>query len=166
MDMLPKTDRTLVVRTDFSDQDTWQAVRSAVDHPPGGDLVFSAFDHVDDPGYAGQTPQRIIDLLPDDPFHAIIVLADEVTMSSPETPLLVVDLVGDPGHTFRSIPQVLWNVANNLFVANCSFDEFVERVDDDGIYRCGGRDGQIKLLTAIAELKGVPFDKITFDVPG
>jgi hypothetical protein len=164
--MLPKTERTLVVRTDFSDQDAWQAVRAAIDHPPGGDLVFCAFDHIDDPDYVGQPAERIVDLLPDDPFHAIVVLADEVTMSSPEMPLLVVDLVDNPGHTLRSIPQVLWNVANNLFVANSSFDEFVERADDDGIYRCGGREGQIKLLSAIAALKGIPFDKTTFDVPG
>ena len=156
--MLPVTESTLVVRTDFADPDAWARVCRAVAEPPGGDLISAAFTFVDDPANAGLSPRRVLEMVPTRPSHAMVALADTVTMASPHLPLLVVDLVDDPGGTFRSAPEVLWHVANNLFVAPGYFHQYVRSVDTDGVYRCGGRDGQIKVLAAIASLKGVPFD--------
>ncbi|MDR7275090.1 DUF6924 domain-containing protein [Catenuloplanes atrovinosus] len=161
--MLPVTESTLVVRTDFADPDAWARVRRAVAEPPGRDLISAAFTFVDDPAHAGLSPRRALELVPPRPSHPMIALADSVTMSSPYLPLLVVDLADDPGGTFRSAPEVLWHVASSLFVAPGYFHEYVRSVDPDGIYRCGGRDGQIKVLSAIASLKGVPFDADDYD---
>ncbi|MFI5841698.1 DUF6924 domain-containing protein [Catenuloplanes sp. NPDC051500] len=156
--MLPVTESTLVVRTDFADPDAWDRVRKAVAYPPGGDLVSAAFTFVDDPRYAGLSPVSALELVPRRPAHQMVALADTVTMATPDRPLLVVDLIDDPGQVFRSAPEVLWHVASSLFVAKGYFHEYVRSVGDDGVYRCGGLDGQIKVLAAIASLKGVPFD--------
>ncbi|GAB7036351.1 MULTISPECIES: DUF6924 domain-containing protein [Catenuloplanes] len=161
--MLPVTESTLVVRTDFTDVDAWTRVCRAVAEPPGGDLVRAAFTFVDDPAFSGVSPARALKLVPRTPSHPMVALADSVTMSSPDLPLLVVDLIDDPGGTFRSAPEVLWHVANNLFVAPGFFHDYVRSVDPDGVYRCGGREGQIKVLSAIASLKGVPFDADDYD---
>ncbi len=118
--MLPVTESTLVVRTDFADSGAWDRVRKTVADPPGGDLVSAAFTFVDDPRYAGLSPISAIELVPRRPAHQMVALADTVTLATKDMPLLVVDLVDDPGQRFRSAPEVLWHVANNLFVAKAS----------------------------------------------
>jgi hypothetical protein len=47
----------------------------------------------------------------------------------------VVDLLDEPGRTFRVIPKAVSSVANNLSIANVGFEEFVEAADKDGIFR-------------------------------
>jgi uncharacterized protein DUF6924 len=46
-----------------------------------------------------------------------------------------VDLTDEPGKTFRVIPAEMWSVENNFSLANLDFADFVEAVDNEGIYR-------------------------------
>ncbi|GAB4214988.1 MAG: hypothetical protein OHK0012_14070 [Synechococcales cyanobacterium] len=58
-----------------------------------------------------------------------------MTLSNPEQPILVVDLIHEPGRTFRVIPGEIWAVENNLSIANMDFHDFANSVDPDGVFR-------------------------------
>jgi hypothetical protein len=74
-------------------------------------------------------------LVPKGSEHSFVFLVDQIALTHPEHPILVVDLSDEPGRTFRVIPAEMWSVENNLAIANMDFDEFAERVDKDGIFR-------------------------------
>ena len=40
-----------------------------------------------------------------------------------------------PGRTFRVIPSKMWSVENNLSMANADWEDFMDYVEADGIYR-------------------------------
>jgi hypothetical protein len=156
--MFPETEKAPVLRTDFSDQRRWEAVRAAVDAPVGG-VTRARVDFVDDPAYADLTPDRILALLPDDCPHAIIAVADAATLAAPEMPLLVLDLWAERGRELRCVPDALWVVESNTAVGNMDFAEFADAVDDDGVFRgIGGRQGMTMTLRALAALKGLAPD--------
>ena len=67
-------------------------------------------------------------------------IGDGKTLSSPDRPIVVVDLLDDGGKTpFRSIPSGIWSIDNNLNIANMDWEEFAGAADEDGIFR--GFDG-------------------------
>jgi hypothetical protein len=132
--MLPRTEDTPVLRTDFSDPKAWDAVRVVVEAPK--EHGFQAYvTFVDDPAYRGLTPEQVVELEDDDFEHAIVVLADEAALASPEMPLLVVDLVEEPGQTLRVVARELYAIDNNLSIANMDFSEFADAAAPDGIFR-------------------------------
>jgi hypothetical protein len=51
-------------------------------------------------------------------------IADNTTLSSPDHPVLVVDLLDDRRRPFRCIPPQLWAVENNLNIADMSWADF------------------------------------------
>ena len=58
-----------------------------------------------------------------------------MTLTHPDRPIVVIDLFGEPGRTFRVIPSEIWSIENNLSIGNMDFDEFADSVDPDGIFR-------------------------------
>jgi hypothetical protein len=133
MQIIPETDETLVLRSDFSDDSAWEAICSAVQEPVG---IFRAnVDILSDPNYEGITTEQILDFIPTNYEHSIIFIVDSVAISNPENPILVVDLYDDPGQSFRVIPSEIWGIENNLSLANVDFSEFAIAVDQDGIFR-------------------------------
>lgn len=63
-------------------------------------------------------------------------VADAVTFSSPEHPLVVIDLSEEePTHWFRALPRQVQAIENNLSIANMDFWDFSEAADPDGIFR-------------------------------
>jgi hypothetical protein len=66
--------------------------------------------------------------------HAVLFVADKVTMTHPERPIICVD-VSEPERMFRVIPSELWGPENNLSLANMDFDEFADNTGSDGIFR-------------------------------
>ena len=135
MKPLPQSQAALVIRTDFSDQEAWEAIGAAILQ-----LTKEGFgaqvDFVDDAGYRGATKEQLLDLVPEGeerPFFLMIV--DAVTVRSPEHPVLVVDLWREPGREFRAVPAAVQAIENNLSIANINFAEFADAVDEDGIFR-------------------------------
>jgi hypothetical protein len=135
MTPLPHGQVALVVRTDFSDDGVWEAIGAAILQ-----LTEEGFgaqvDFVDDATYRGVTKEQLLGLVPGGdqrPFFFMIV--DEVTVRSPEHPILVVDLWREPGREFRAVPAAVQSVENNLSIANMDFAEFADAVDDDGVFR-------------------------------
>jgi hypothetical protein len=135
MKPLPQSQAALVIRTDFSDDEACEAICAAIlqltEEGFGAQVEF-----VDDGAYRGVTKEQVLNLIPEGdqrPFFFMIV--DDVTVRSPEHPVLVVDLWREPGREFRAVPAAVQAIENNLSIANTDFAEFADAVDEDGIFR-------------------------------
>lgn len=128
-----------VVRTDFSDERVWQMVCAAIEEPVFVDLggiveeCRANVTFVSDPAFEGIAVEELVEHANKDVGFVFIV--DHITISQEEHPILVVDLLEEPGRTFRVIPSQMWSVENNLSIANMDFRDFAESTDDDGVYR-------------------------------
>jgi hypothetical protein len=133
--MLPPADdlHTLLIRTDFADEPAWQALQLAVAAASG---PFTAnLTWIDDTQYEGLTVERLLALASDDEDHGFVFLADRASLAGSEYPVLVVDLIGVPGRTFRATPSAIWSVQNNLVIANMDWEDFEGALDPDGVFR-------------------------------
>jgi len=129
---LPRSDQALVIRTDFSDDAAWNTVVAAIQQPVEG--FFAYVDFVDDAAFSGLTVEQLV-ALRDDLSKSYAIVADAVTMSGVEHPLLIVDLIEELGRTFRAVPSAIQSIENNLSIANMDFWEFADNVDADGVFR-------------------------------
>jgi hypothetical protein len=130
---IPPTKESLLLRTDFSDDAAWVALCAAISQPVG---EFQAYvSVVSDPQYSDLVPEELPGLVPRNQRRSFAFVADCVTLSHPEHPVLVVDLRQQPGRTIRVIPSEAWGIENNLSLGNMDFDEFADAADQDGIFR-------------------------------
>ncbi len=133
MKPIPVTRETLVLRTDFTDDAAWLSICAAIKKPVG---EFRAYvDCVSDSEFAGITVSQILSLDPQSSGHIFMFIVDQRTLSDADHPILVVDLVTEPGRTFRVIPSQMYGVEANLSLANMDFEEFANAVDADGVFR-------------------------------
>ncbi|OHV71799.1 hypothetical protein BCD48_34360 [Pseudofrankia sp. BMG5.36] len=122
-----------MIRTDFSDDDVWEAVCAAsVTTSPEGFEAHLLF--ISDPAFADLTVEQVM-ALPGARHYNALFIVDHVTISDRETPILAVDLNREPGRTLRVIPAKMQSVENNLWVTNMDFSEFVDAADPDGVFR-------------------------------
>lgn len=131
---LPKTDHSLLLRTNFSEHAGWTALCEAI-RRPSEDGFTASIDGVSDPDYDALTIEQLVVLCPKGGDRRFAFIADTSTFTDSERPILVVDLNDEPGRTFRVIPSEIWGVENNLSIANMDFREFAESVDPDGVFR-------------------------------
>jgi hypothetical protein len=130
MKPIPKTNGALVLRTDFSDSATWDALCSAIQAQYG---EFRAYVHImSGRDYDGISLPQLVPLAIGRTFMFVV---DSITMTHEEHPVAVLDRWHQPGRTFRVIPSHMWAVENNLSIANMDFFEFADAVDADGIFR-------------------------------
>lgn len=130
---------TLLLRTDFSDDDAWRATLDAVNRSydlDELDLMYG-LTVVDDPAFRAVTTAGLEELLGSQ-YYLFIV--DERTIRDPERPLLAVDNSdhGDSGAdlpTFRILPREIASVEVNLSLGNMDFEEFAAATDPDGVFR-------------------------------
>ena len=146
MPLLPEANVALLIRTDFSDDATWQALIEELNRPqyldgdPNQPLIFS-LEYVDDRQFDGVTMEQLVqehghgedESSFDGPTY--LYLADGTTMTHPDHPILAVNLYLDAGENFRLVPSVVGIVDVNLSIANLSFPDYAGVVDDEGIHR-------------------------------
>jgi hypothetical protein len=131
--VLPTTQSTPVLRTDFSDDRRWEAVRAAIETPNEDD--FRAYvDYLDDPAYRDLTPEQVLALVPVEFEHAIVIVADATALAGEEVPLLVIDVADERGRMLRVTVEELWGIENNLSIANMDFVEFFDSAAEDGVF--------------------------------
>ncbi len=130
---LPTTGFPPVIRTDFSDHAAWSGIRQRIETPTGDFRANVAF--VDDASFNGATPAELLSLAPPEPEYACLFVVDSKTMADADHRILVLDLHGEPGASFRVSLVELWAVENNLTLANMDFEDFAEAVDSDGVFR-------------------------------
>jgi hypothetical protein len=136
MAKLPVSVRSLLVRTDFTNDETWQQVshEAQADNSDG----FRAYvQPVSDPAFDGATWQLVKASVPaESRGTSVLFVADTGTLAEPDHPILVVDLRGGSDRApFRCIAAELWGIENNLNIANMDWEEFADAVDADGIFR-------------------------------
>ncbi|WTI17912.1 hypothetical protein OIB37_34940 [Streptomyces sp. NBC_00820] len=106
----------LVVRTDYQDDQAWQDV-VAVLRKPWGDGQYEAHVHViDDPVWAGATPDEVVTAVRADEDLSVVFLADRMTMQA-------------DGH---ALPHTLLAVTT-LTREECVDDEDYEQLTEFGL---------------------------------
>lgn len=122
-----------LIRTDFSDQEAWHATLQAV--RARHDIFEGSFHVIDDPSYAGATPQAIVERLGPRFDQTYIMVVDRTTLSHPERPVLIVNLWERSMGEFRAVPAQVGAIQINLSLANMDFEDFAGAADTDGIFR-------------------------------
>jgi len=90
---------------------------------------------IEDRAFEGLGGDELLSAVGDDYRFGFLIVGDHVTVTDPEHPLLVLDLIREPGRSFRAPPREIQSVENNLSIANMDFFEFAESVDRDGVFR-------------------------------
>jgi hypothetical protein len=84
---------TLLVRTDFTDDDAWDQARDEATREYGPDGYRAYIEPVSDPRWADATWEAVKEAAPvGDDGPCVLFIADSITFASPEHPILVVDL--------------------------------------------------------------------------
>ncbi len=152
--MLPITDDIPVIRTDFSDQEAWEAVSAAVLAPgdAGGFPVHVEF--VDDIAFRDLTPRQLLGL--DESrsairHHPCLFVVDRATLGAADRPVLVIDVQEEPGRTFRAVAESLHEIESNLATDNMDLYEFAAAVGPDGVFRGLGAPAIEVMLRAVRD---------------
>ena len=132
---LPAEDYSLVIRTAFTDDAAWDCVCQLIQLPQTDDNFHASVECISDSSLAGLTPQKAASVLPAGSRRPFVFLVDSRTIADPEHPVLVVDLVDEPGRFFRVIPSEAWGIENNLRLANMDFNEFLQSLAEDSVFR-------------------------------
>jgi hypothetical protein len=133
---LPRLNSSLLVRTDFTSDGAWQEVTDEAQRE--NEDGFRAYvAPVSDPAFDRVTWEMVKAAVPANDHGAVVLfIADSVTLTSPDHPILVVDLLDSSGKPpFRCIPSELWGVDNNLNIANMDWGGFAAAVDEGGVFR-------------------------------
>jgi hypothetical protein len=135
--MFPKTANPLVIRTDFENQQAWDAICGLIRAPvqEGSDTFLAFVEFLEATEYRNISTDELLQTLPPDYNHTFLFIVDGACISNPDFPILVVDLYESRGRSFRAIPSQIQSIENNLSIANMDFEEFAESVDKDGIFR-------------------------------
>lgn len=136
MPTLPMLDCSLLVRTDFSNDAQWQQLTDEAQREDE-DGFRAYIEPVNDPAFDGASWEAVKAAVPaNENGAAVLFIADGRTPSSPDRPIVVVDLLDDGGKTpFRSFPSKLWRIDNNLNIPNMGWEEFAGAADEDGVFR-------------------------------
>ena len=132
---LPEYDCSLVIRTDFSDDSAWEHICHLLQQPQTSHGFQASVECISDPSVSGLQPENVAAVLPPDAQRPFVFLVDAEALRDPEHAVLVVDLLEEPGRTFRVIPSEAWGVENNLRIANADFADFANATDPRGVFR-------------------------------
>ncbi|MER8184929.1 hypothetical protein [Kitasatospora sp. NPDC094015] len=140
----------LIIRTDFGDEEGWQAVLAELSEPwqfPDGDIE-PHLHIVDDPAWAGAAPDDVIAALAGDEDLSVVYLADRLTMDGRDHALLAVAVLtreecGSDEEfeayrgAVRTVPAGIGDIHANLSIANLDFADVVDaaRADPAGVFR-------------------------------
>lgn len=130
----PRPDTSLVLRTDFSDDLSWEALKAAINaEDEHGEATF-----VSDPLYHGATVQSLIeaDVAADDEAKVChVFVADTVSLTGGDHALLVVDLFSTPYQRLRVAPTGFAEISANLCIANLDVADYADDGNPESIFR-------------------------------
>ena len=130
---LPNSSYPLLVRTDYSDDTAWEALKQKVTSPENEYEAVITF--IDERKFENLSLDQLPSIDCEQDKYDFIFIADSISMYNKEKTILCVDLGENYGKHFRVVPSKLWAVANNLFIVHMEFNEFAESVDPNGIFR-------------------------------
>ncbi|MFF8690905.1 DUF6924 domain-containing protein [Streptomyces sp. NPDC015144] len=142
--VLPETGRdlfdVLIIRTDFSDDESWSAVVEGLRRPWGPGAEFPAsVQLVDAPAWSGATADEVLAAVVAEDL-SVVFLADRETMQSPTRALLALSTVWEDSsgldplyyqeliespepRDFRAVPAAVHGVQVDLALGNVDFAE-------------------------------------------
>ncbi|WP_216893309.1 DUF6924 domain-containing protein [Nocardia alni] len=134
---LPETVKSLLIRTDFSDQQAWESCRSAIDASAmeASDVsIEEDVEILDDPENSDLTVEQLLALESlEDTDHTYVMLADRETMASAEHPILLLDLFEDQrGATVRVASCELGDVVGNVDNGNITIADYAKAAQHAG----------------------------------
>ena len=131
--ILRTSEKAPLVRTDFSNDGAWAALKQEACAPAG---EFQAnIEFIEDRSFDGVSPEELAEALNGKDERSFVLLADAASMTQPGYPIICLDLLDEPGRIFRFIASQAWSVENNLSLANMDFSDFVNSVDGTGVFR-------------------------------
>ena len=86
---IPASENALLIRTDFSNPKAWESLTAAASG--AADPFIFNMEVVDDRANSGATVEQLMGALPEDYPHSFMVVADSVSISQADHPLLIVD---------------------------------------------------------------------------
>jgi ectoine hydroxylase-related dioxygenase (phytanoyl-CoA dioxygenase family) len=129
------SDASLLVRTDFSNEQAWQTVCELAQRPTVADGFTASLVCVSDQQCANVAPDVAAKQVHKDVGSAVVFIADAQSMEAPEHTILCIDTRNANAASFRVIPSELWGPENNLRLGNMDFDEFANEAQADGVFR-------------------------------
>jgi hypothetical protein len=120
----PATARALAVRTDFSDESAWARLQKQLEAPVAGFHAYATF--LSALAFARFTAGGLTSPGRSRPYRTYLFAVDRDAVRNPEHPILVVDLVDEPGRTFRVKPHETQSGENNLSICNMDFADFAD----------------------------------------
>jgi hypothetical protein len=135
---LPEPKSAVVVRTDFSDDQAYEALRNELLAPVGPERFVAHLVFLSDARYKGCTPKQLTAAAPKgEDKRGFLFVIDTVAITSKEHHVLVLDTHDKPGRWFRAIPRMVQSIENNLEILNIFFHEFADRAarEPDGVLR-------------------------------
>lgn len=122
---VPVIDDSLFIRTWFGDPAAWDRTLAAVQRrSPEGYIAYVVV--VDD---VANTDAPHAELHEEIDFGeaAVAFIADELTQTDPEQPVLVLDVTGDENPPFRAPISRLWQVENEMNLGDLEWADAVAR---------------------------------------
>ena len=134
MAVLPSTEASLLVRTDFADDASWDATRAAaLAETEDGERAYVHV--VDDAGFDGATWQELRTAVLALPRRAVVLFVADGPALVGDHPIQVVDLSSSARPPFRCVARELWGIDNRVSDATMDWEDFSDNVESDGTYR-------------------------------
>ena len=130
----PRAETSLVLRTDFSDDAAWEALKSAI----SAEDEHCEATFVGDPAYDGASVQSLIDADTAADAEAKVCdvfVANSAAMTGGDHALLAVDLIIPPYARVRVAPTGFAEVAANLTLANLYVADFADESDPEQVFQ-------------------------------
>ena len=138
MPQLPMTSASPVLRTDFNDDATWEAICDEMQQA-SSEGFEARVELIDDRKFDGLSKQQLLTAVPKDYPHSFIIVVDRQAIADKEHPVLIVNLYdglgSEVGEEFRSLPSEIHAIENNLSIANMDFADFAGAADANGVFR-------------------------------
>jgi hypothetical protein len=131
---LPGAFASYLVRTAYSDEASWHAVRDAVLSDANEYGYLPDLFVVDDPAYDGLGASEVAAAVAPDHISSFVVVVDADALSDPAQAVLVVDLRTDVA-PFRCLPRAVAEISSNQSISNVNLSEFARSVDASGVFR-------------------------------
>jgi hypothetical protein len=131
------TERTPLVRTDFTDDEAWGDVIRRIAETPSM-AGSGAVDRVEDRDFDGVAADRLLGPLRSGGERVLAFVADAETFSSPERHLLMIYLGDDEpesGRLLRVVPEAVSTIDLDLSLGNNDWEDYADNADTDGVLR-------------------------------
>ena len=127
---LPAGDSALLIRTEFSDSKTWQAIVDATtrENPDG----FAAnLTVVSNPAWASASAKDVLTAHASDKERVVAFVFDAAAVSDEKHSLLCINLASKKKvRTMRVLPSEVWSVENNLTLGNMEWNDFASALKE------------------------------------